>query len=302
MNKALAAFAFVGIFVYVQFASAAMSSTNYQIRWDTVSTGGSDSASSATYLLRDTVSGAADASGSSASYQIDDGYRAGLIDQIISFDLYIQNSASGVQATNFSGTTITVSSTTGFTVGNYVALVQDRGSSPVVAVGKILSIGAGTIVIDRLSHGGISPVIDGSGDYLYPLTGSSLALLGVDGSTIATGVISFEMTIDNDSGYVIQILEDGNLRTGSEEINDVVDGTVSAGSEEFGVRSSDTTLLNSAFDTSDAAITTSAQEIVTQSTYVIDDRSFTVFKLGAQASTSSGTYANTVSFIASGNF
>lgn len=302
MNKVLALFALVGIFVYAQGSYAAMSSTSYQIRWDAVNTGGSDSASSATYLLRDSVSGTADSSASSASYQVRDGYRAGVIDQVISFDLYIQNTASGVQASVFSGSTITVSSTSAVSVGDFVALVQDRGVNQVVGIGKVVSKTSSNLVVDYLSDAGTAPVVDGVGDYVFPLTGSGLDFATVDGSSVVTGVISFEMTVDNDSGYVIQLLEDGNLRDGSNEIADVSDGSVTAGTEEFGARSSDSTLSNSAFDTQDAAITSTAQDVVTKSTYAIGDRTFVTFKLSAQTATPSSVYENTLTFIASGNF
>ena len=42
MFKQTVTFALVGFFVWASFASAGMTSTNYEIRWDTISTGGSD--------------------------------------------------------------------------------------------------------------------------------------------------------------------------------------------------------------------------------------------------------------------
>ncbi len=302
MNKVLAIFVLVGIFVYAQEVYAAMSSTNYQIRWDTVNTGGSDSASSATYLLRDSVSGMADSTAASTSYQVLDGYRSGVIDQVISFDLYIQNTAEISEATNFSGNTISVSPTTNFVVGDFVALVQNRGANQVVGIGKLVSKTSSTLVVDYLANAGVAPVVDGSGDYVLPLTGSGLNFSTVDGLSVVTGVIGFEVTVDNESGYVIQLVEDGNLRSGSNDISDVSDGAVSVGVEEFGARSSDNTLTNSDFDTKDAAITSTAQDIVTKSQYVIGDRTFVTFKLSVQTATASSVYTNTLTFIASGNF
>lgn len=303
MLRRLATFATVGVFVYAQIAQAAMSSTNYEIRWDTVSTGGSDTSSSATYILRDTTGSSAGSTGASTTYQLTDGYRAGVFDQIITFDLYIQNSTNEREITGLTGTTVTMSSTTGLSVNDYVAIVENRGVSQVTAFARIQSVSSGSIVVDRLTVGVSSPTIDGSNDYLYLMTGSSLTLEDVTGSAVGTGLVAFQVIVDNDSGYVIQMLEDGNLRESvTQVIDDVADGSVSVGVEEYGARSNDTTLSNSTFDTQDTAITSTAQEIVSRSAFAFYDRSFVTFKVGASTGTSALNYSHTLTFIASGNF
>src|SRR3990167_3979318 len=104
-------FSVVGIFIYASFAHAEMSSTNYQIRWDTFSSGGSDTSSSASYSLRDTTDPSVAGSSSSATYQISAGYRAGVFDQIITFDLFVQNTSTERSATNLTGNTVTTDTT-----------------------------------------------------------------------------------------------------------------------------------------------------------------------------------------------
>lgn len=296
------AFAIVGFFVYTQFAQGAMSSTNYEIRWDTFSTGGLDTTNSSSYQLRDSVGPAGGSTSSSTNYQLQDGYRSGIFDQIITFDLYIQNSSNERAITSLSGTTVSMSSTSGLTVGDYVAVVQDRGVNQVSAIGRIQSVAAGSIVLDRLVTSGSAPSIDGANDYIYQLNASSLTVESPEAEAVGTGIIAFEITSDNDSGYVIQIVEDGNLRNGSEVVNDVEDGSVTVGYEEYGGRSNDSTLSNSTFDTQDSAITTSAQEIVSRSSFAFDDRSYLTLKIGASTGTSALTYSQTLTFIASGNF
>jgi len=295
-------FALVGFFVWASFASAGMTSTNYEIRWDTISTEGSDTSSSATYSLRDSLLIGPGGSASSSSYQISSGYRAGIFDQIISFDLYIQNSSNERAITSISGTTVSMSSTAGLAANDYVAVVQDLGASQVVGIGKISSVGVGSIVLDSLTVGASSPAVDGTNDYLYQLNGSSLTLETVSSTTVGTGIIGFELTIDNDNGYSIQILENTDLQSGAASLDDVADGTVTAAAEEYGARSSDTTVATSTFDTADTAITSSAQNIVTKSTFGFDDRSFLIMKVGASTNTSALTYTNTTTFIASGNY
>lgn len=300
MGKRAVTFAFVGVFVYAQIAYGAMSSTNYEIRWDSFSTGGSDTSTSASYLLRDTLSGSAGSTSSGTNYQIADGYRAGVFDQVISFDLY--NPGSAREITALASTTVSMSSTSGLSVNNYITIVQNRGNDQVVGFGRIQSVAAGSVVLDRLTTNGTTLTINGSDDYLYLMDGNSLTLTSPSAQDTGFGVIAFEVTVDNDNGYVVQVIEDGNLRNGAESIDDVADGTVTALAEEFGARSSDTSIANSSFDTQDSAITSTAQDVATSSSFAFDERSFLQFKLSASTGTSALVYSNTITFIASGNF
>ncbi|MBI2474990.1 hypothetical protein HYV69_01030 [Candidatus Uhrbacteria bacterium] len=302
MFNRIITFALVGFFVWASIASAGMTSTNYEIRWDTISTGGSDNSSSASYSLRDSSLIGPGGTASSSSYQVSNGYRAGIFDQIISFDLYIQNSSNERAITSISGTTVSMTSTAGLSANDYVAVVQDLGASQIVGFGKISSVGVGSIVLDSLTVGASSPVIDGTQDYLYQLNGSILTLENISSTTVGTGLIGFEVTIDNDNGYSIQILENTDLQNGAASLDDVADGAVTATAEEYGARSSDTTILTSTFDTADTAITSTAQDIVTKSTFAFDDRSFIILKAGTTTNTAALTYSNTTTFIASGNY
>lgn len=54
--------------------------------------------------------------------------------------------------------------------------------------------------------------------------------------TVASTTVSSTITTDSLTGYALTFDEDGNLRDGANDINDVVDGTVTAGSEEYGIR------------------------------------------------------------------
>lgn len=302
MRLGLCGLILVGIFSISRFAFAAMSSTNYQILWDTLSTGGSDTSSSASYILRDTLGNAGAGSSSSTSYDMEAGYRAGIFDQFISFNLIAQNNSSEVDATVLAGETVTVDSTSGFSVGDYVILIQDLGASQVAAIGKIESIGAGTITVDNWKNGGSSPVIDGTNDYVYELAGTSAALETFSTSAVKTSTIGFEVTIDVDSGYTVQVMSDGDLLSGSNTINAVSDGTVTVASEEYGAKSSDASLSDSTFDTQDSAFTTSYQDIADESTFQFASRNFLTLKAAIDSSTAAGTYGQVLTFIASGNF
>lgn len=302
MVRRLTTFAIVGIFVYAQIAQAAMSSTNYEIRWDTISTGGSDVSSSSSYTLRDTAGGSSGSSASSTTYQLTDGYRSGVFDQVLTFDHFIQDRDSQVAARTLSNTTITVASTSGYALSDYVVLVQNTGVSQVTAFGRITGISGSNIILDRLTSSGTTPTIDGTNDYLYQMDATTMSFSTLSSSGLSSIIIGFETTIDNDSGYSIQVLEDGQLRINEQSIDDVADGSVTVGSEEYGGRSSDSSISNSTFDTQDTAISTTAQEVVTTSTFAFDERSYVTLKAAISSETLSGNYAQTLTFIVSGNF
>ncbi len=301
MRLHLFTFALVGFFVCAGFTQAEMTSTNYEIRWDTFSTGGSDTSSSSNYLLRDSVENGPAGRSSSSSYILGQGYREGVYDQIITFDVQVQDLSDARSASGLSGTTITTS-VSGISVGNYVALIQDRGVNQVGAIGKVTSVGASTITVDSLTNGGTAPSIDGSNDYVYQLDASSIAFGELSSSSVSTAIIGIEVNVENDNGYVVQLFEDGDLRSGGNAITDVSDGAVSSGATEYGARSSDTTLASSDFDSADAAITTTYQDIATESSASFSSRNFLTLKAAVADGATAGSYSQTLSFIASGNF
>lgn len=303
MKRIVTTFALVGFFVYSNLASAAMTSTNYEIRWDSLSAGGSDTSSSASYNLRDSLSQITSGGGSSTSYQESTGYRAGVYDQVITFSMFIQNTQETERiATSLTSTTIATTNTTGIAVGDYILLVQDVTSTFLSAIGKVTSISSGvSVTVDELKNGGTAPVIDGSGDQLFLMGATSLILPTLMPTGVSRIVLGFEVTADIDNGYVVQLKESGNLVSGAYQIGDVSDGEVTLGSSEYGAKSSDTTISSSTFDTVDTAITGSFQDIATESSAKFEDRNFLTLK-AATATIQSGEYTQSISIIASGNF
>ena len=119
---------------------------------------------------------------------------------------------------------------------------------------------------------------------------------------MSTVIVAFDVTAANDNGYVVQILEDGNLRSGGNVVNDVVDGSVTSGSEEYGARSSDTSISTSTFDTADTALSTTFSDVATEATASFESRNFVTLKVAIDEGTADGSYSQIVSLIASGNF
>ena len=292
---------FVGIFVYVLSAQAQMTSTNYQIQWDSINSGGDDMSSSSSYLLQDTLGESGGGNSIGALYQVDSGYRQGIFDQILTFELNVQSNGTAQAATSLSSTDV-YTTTAGFSVGDFVAIVQDLGESQVVGIGKVTTVAVDHLTLDEISDGGSAPVIDGTNDYVYKLTGVTGAFGTFSTTEVSTVVVGFNVTSDNDDGYVVQVKENGNLVAGIYDIDDVSDGAVTSGSEEYGARSSDVTISSSTFDTQDSAITTSFQDVVTETAKSFEKRHFLILKAGIATSTTAGSYSQNLSFIVSGNY
>lgn len=301
MRSLLAAIVIVGFFGTAFCASAQMSSTNFEIRWDTIGAGGDDGSSSASYILRDTTGNAAIGESTSTNYALGAGYRQGVYDRFIEFSIFAQNNAVVQEATASAGNTITCA-TAGFAVGDMVGLVQDRGAGQVSAIGRIVSIGAGSVTVDDLKDGGVAPVIDGTDDYVYQLEGNSADLGTFSVTTIQTSLIGIEVSTDADGGYVVQVAADGDLRSGAVNINAVADGAVTVGAEEYGGRSSDTTIVGSTFDSADTAFTTSFQDVADTAAAAHEDRNFLTLKGSIVGGTDTGTYAQALTLIISGTY
>lgn len=149
-----------------------------------------------------------------------------------------------------------------------------------------------------------TPTIDGTNDKIYKYSPGSSASFGeLSDVAVSTTTIAFRAVSELPNGYTVKMRSDGDLTNGSHTIPGVADGAVTAGSEEYGARSSDNTIANSTFDTQDTAITTDFQDIASQSGWnSMSQDYYLTLKASKAATTPSGTYAQTLTFIASGNF
>lgn len=283
---------------------AAMSSSNYEIKWDSVTPGGEDTSSSATYQLRDTVGDVAAGDSDSATYQNNSGYRQGVFDQTATFRVLIQYKNSQVGATALVGDAVTVVSTVGYAVGNYILIAENEGDTQISAIGQIVSIAGNDLTVDFLTNSGSVPVIDGSGDYVYNLDASSLSFGSLTSGVIETGVIGWEVDADVSDGYHVYVYQDHDLRKTTdiaEIITGVGDGSVSAG-VEYGAKSSDSTLSLSTFDSQDTAFDEDFQEVGSRSNNSFISRDFITSKVVINTSVVDGTYSHTLTFVYVGDY
>lgn len=299
-------FAFVVAVSVISPAFAAMTSTNYQILWDTVGVGGENTSSSSSYNLRDTVGDVAAGGGESASYTLLSGFRAGVFDRTVNFRVLGMERSYQVAATSVVGTTVTVTTTASYATGSYIVLIENEGASQVSAMGKVTSLTGTTLVVDAWTTNGTMPTIDGVDDVVYLMsTAPSISLGMLTESEVATAVVAWDATADVAQGYSVYVMADHDMQStvsASTVLTSVGDGAVTAGATEYGARSSDVTLSLSTFDTQDSAITTSLQQIASRADSSFKARDFLTLKAAVANGTTSAEYTQELTILFVGDY
>lgn len=131
------------------------------------------------------------------------------------------------------------------------------------------------------------------------LSTAAVSLGTLSSEAVSTASQTLTVTTNSPTGYTATIAEDGNLRSGANDINDVNDGTVTAGAEEYGIRTSGAA---GQMNNSDTAITTSAQTAASTSTIATNEETTITYKAAASSNTESGTYSHTVTFTTTVNY
>ncbi|MBM3204610.1 hypothetical protein FJZ48_01355 [Candidatus Uhrbacteria bacterium] len=288
----------------------AMSSTNYTINWDSTNGGGTDTSTSTNYSLRDSVGGISGTS-TSANYQLSAGYRAPEGDAVLSFIVKSQENATETTYSAFEpGTGLTgahvvsVASTSSLSVGDYIAVVENKGYSQKVAVGKVTLISGGDVVVDRFdgatSTMSASPA--GGNDYVYRLGGSVVSFGTISASAANTAVAMSSVFSSVPSGYTVYVHSNQVLQNASAQtIATVSDGVVTAGSEEYGASVTGTRAY---LPDTDIGVTTTNRVIQTSttSTLAIPDRVPMTYKLSITGSTNAGSYSQSVYYTLTVNY
>lgn len=275
-----------------------MSSTQYQINWDSLNSGGEDSSSSTNFRLRDTVGEMGTGLSESQNYQLSAGYRAGDEQEpFLALTVGTQENSTRTPWTAFSSgsNTATLWATSSFAIGDFIGVVENVGLSQLVAFGKITNISGAVVTVDSWSGepGNLSAVPGGGNDFVYRLNGKT-ASLGTQVSTQAgTSLTVVDVLSNVGSGYVVSVQADTDFKNGtSSTIVNVSDGAVSLGSEEYGGESIGTYATSTGID---FAFSSSTQRNVQESATVGDhDRNGVIYKLTVTASTPSGNYSHNV--------
>lgn len=125
----------------------------------------------------------------------------------------------------------------------------------------------------------------------FSLDKSSVSLGTIRQSGVSSDSVVATVDTDANTGYTLAVTESGNLQSGSNDINDVGDGSVTAGSEEYGIRTSG----GSGILTSDTAISGSTVA-ASASGVVHNDQTTITFRASVGQSSKAGSYSQTVTF------
>ncbi len=134
--------------------------------------------------------------------------------------------------------------------------------------------------------------------FSFSVSSSSIAFGTLQTSSVASSAYTVTTSTNAPYGYTTTIYEDGELRVGSSTIDDVADGAVTAGSEEYGVSASGT---DAAFGT-DQGITSSGTVVASRINWINGSVTTVTHKAAISASSVAGSYAQTVTYMSTGNF
>lgn len=287
-------------------AAQAMTSTNFTIGWDSVNSGGDDISSSTNYRIRDTIGEQATGFSDSTNFRLSAGYRIGDQDpdSIISFSIGTQENATKTDFLAFSSTSsmVTVVATSSFAVDDLIGVVEDEGLLEIIAVGRIVDITGDVMTVDKWDGSAalISPVPIGNDDFVYRLGGSTAELGALTSATAKTSLTGTRVVSDAPNGYTIYVSDDGNLRTASADINDVADGTVTIGSEEYGWEVFGSSATSTGSDLPFLMTTTPIQSGSAVSS--TEQRVGLVYKATIASGTPSGSFSHLVFYTMTANY
>lgn len=187
--------------------------------------------------------------------------------------------------------------------------------SDVLSVGGAYSTSTNYGVFDTLSEVAVNPTSSSSSNFeiqsgFWGMSSSSILSVSLSTNSISLGTLkasevstyaqSLTITTNAFSGYTTTVQTDGALRTsGGLTIPAVSDGSVTAGSEEYGIRTSGT---NAQMNSSDTGLSTSAQTLATVSNAIIADSVTITYKASRSNSSLSGDYSQAITFTTTVNF
>lgn len=125
------------------------------------------------------------------------------------------------------------------------------------------------------------------------LSSDSIALGALSETAVANADLTATVSTDSQTGYTLSLAEDGNLRDGSgNDINDVADGEVAAGQEEYGIRTSGADGLLAI----DQNLNTGGRNVAA-SAGIVTNRATTIsFRASRGNGTPAGNYSHRVTF------
>ncbi len=295
----------IGCFAVGVWRVQAMTSTNYTIAWDSLNAGGNEMATSTSYKLRDSIGQLVSGGSGSTSYLQSAGYR--LSDDLPTLSLVTRAAAgSDIAYTGFDAGAHTVTvSPASFHVGDLIAVVENQGFHPTIAIGKVISTTPSAVQVDAWEGqpGLMSSVPSGGNDFVYLLSSNTDISLNVIRGQENTTLVGVSIQSSAPNGQTVYLQGESQLTDGSTHVlPDVIDGDVSSNADEYGIRSLGT---HAVAPTQDVAVATTTGQAILQSAIPAPgtpDRIAVLFKAGATAGTPTGSYTQRVFFTLTPNF
>lgn len=280
-----------------------MTGSNYKIRWDSINAGGGEDLSGASYNMYSTTAEVGPGRSTGSTYVLNAGYQQAWAGRVFTMRVEAQQDSSQTAYSAFSNAnkTVTVSSLGGITVADYIAVVENEGPNQMVAIGVVDSIASNTITVDKWSgdHAAMSSSPVGGNDYVYELNGHAINLDQITTSNVNTGVATVDVTASPSNGYTCTIREDGDFSNGIDEIDDVADTAVTAGSEEYGIEKTGDDVSGGG---DDDPITGTNTTIMTTASSATDRRLGVIYKASVASDTSGGHYEHTTIYECTVNY
>jgi len=284
--------------------SAAMTSTHYEIPFDSLNSGGTDFSSSTNYNMNDTLGEQATGYSTSTNYMMHAGYRQTDEVQTLSFNIGAQENSTKIAYTAFTNTipqTVTVASTVGYATGSHIEVVENMGLMQKIAVGKISGIAGNIITVDKWDgdNATMSTSPSGGDDFVYRSEGTAVQLGTLIPLVGSTSEAQSEVSTNASGGYTLQVYSDGYLKSGSNHIHNVSDGSVSGDSEEYGASVVGPQAVGVG---TDFAVTTTNTLVQTNAGTATNDRIGMNYKIFISAGTFAGNYTQHVTYLLTANF
>lgn len=186
------------------------------------------------------------------------------------------------------------------TTGGVVTVTTNNGTS---------DIDSGTLAIDIIADDQVTVSATVDPSITFTLSGNSISLGTLSTGSVSTGSMTVQTVTNALYGYSTAVLENNNLRIDvSNDVDDVGDGAVTAGAEEYGLATSDAsqdisqdTSCGSAPYTA-SAITTSNQSVAGATSGPVDETSTLCFAASITSTTTAGTYGQTLTFVSTAKF
>jgi hypothetical protein len=134
--------------------------------------------------------------------------------------------------------------------------------------------------------------------FSFSVSDTTINLGTLSSSSVSTDVHTFTISTNAPLGFNVVATADGELRSGVETITGVSDGVVTAGSREYGLALTGT---DRAFS-GDQAPTTTGLTVASRTNWKNGSVVIVLYKASMSSSTPSGTYGQTLTYVATGLF